>query len=208
MRNLILVRHPLLACELTVLRRRGTPPAEFRAALRRASLLLACEVSRALPLRRTRVRTPLASSPGWTLASRVVLVPVLRAGLGMTDAFLDLIPEARVGHLGIERDEETLDPVEYYSSHPRALRRAAVLLLDPMLATGGSACAALAALERRGARDIRLVTLLAAPQGVRAVAREHPDVPVFTAALDRTLNGRGYIVPGLGDAGDRQFGTG
>jgi uracil phosphoribosyltransferase len=149
----------------------------------------------------------LERTEGFVLGEDVVVVPVLRAGLGLIDGFLDVLPEARVGHVGLYRNEKTLEPVDYYSKFPEGLGRSLVLLLDPMLATGGSATAAVTFLKRRGARRIRFVALVAAPEGVRKLGVHHPDVPIFSAALDRKLNERGYILPGLGDAGDRMFGT-
>jgi len=203
-----LVDHPLLRRELTVLRDRRTRPPAFRAALRRASLLLAAEAARSLRTRAVPVATPLAAARGAALTAPVVLVPILRAGLGFVEGFLELLPDATVGHLGIYRDEVTLEPVEYYARLPRSLGDASVFVLDPMLATGGSACAAIGALRARGARSVVLVSLVAAPEGVRAVRRAHPATTLITAALDRRLNRHGYIVPGLGDAGDRLFATG
>jgi uracil phosphoribosyltransferase len=208
MQSLHLITHPLIQRDLTLLRDRMTPTAEFRNILRRVSHVLAFEVTRDLRLRKRRVRTPLEGTIGFRLADDIVIVPVLRAGLGILDGFLALLPEARVGHIGLYRNEDTLEPVDYYSKFPRRLGKSVVFLVDPMLATGGSGSAAISFLKKKGARDIRFVSLLAAPEGIRRVARDHPDVPVFTASLDRQLNRRGYILPGLGDAGDRVFGTG
>ncbi len=199
--------HPLVQREVTVLRNRETSSASFRSALRRVSQLLAYEATRDLSLRACEVRTPLESTRGSVLDKAVILVPVLRAGLGMVDAFLDSIPDARVGHVGLYRNEDTLEPVEYYGKYPAALEAASVFLLDPMLATGGSAAAAVQLLRSRGAEDIRLISLVSAPEGVALLEASFPDVPVYTAALDGGLNEKGYIVPGLGDAGDRIFGT-
>lgn len=199
--------HPLLRRDVTILRDAHTPHHEFRRVLRRVASLLAFEVSADLALRDVAVRTPLEPTTGQALAQPIVLVPVLRAGLGMLDPFLDVLPEAAVGHVGLYRDETTLEPVEYYGRYPNELAGSIVMVLDPMLATGGSADAALSLLKRRGARDIRLVCIVAAPQGVARVQQAHPDVAIHTAVLDRDLNDHGYIVPGLGDAGDRQFGT-
>jgi uracil phosphoribosyltransferase len=168
---------------------------------------MAFEVTRDLRVRRRRVRTPLETTAGYTLADDVVIVPVLRAGLGLVDGFLRLLPDARVGHVGLYRNEKTLEPVDYYSKFPRGLQKSVVFLIDPMLATGGSGSAAIAFLKKKGARHIRFVTLVAAPEGVRRIVKDHPDVPVYSAVLDRRLNKRGYILPGLGDAGDRFFGT-
>ncbi len=168
---------------------------------------MAYEVTKDLPVRRIRVRTPLESTVGTAVKPAIVLVPILRAGLGMVGGFVEVIPDARVGHIGLYRDEETLQPVDYYFKVPRQLGKAFVLVLDPMLATGGSAVAAITFLKAKGARSIRFVSLVASPRGVRALQRAHPDVPIYTCALDRTLNEHGYILPGLGDAGDRMFGT-
>jgi uracil phosphoribosyltransferase len=207
MRTLRLITHPLIQRDLTILRDRSTPTAQFRDVLRRLSHVMAFEATRDLRLRKRPVRTPLERTVGHRLADDIVIVPVLRAGLGLVDGFLALLPEARVGHVGLYRNEDTLEPVDYYSKFPRRLGRSVVFLLDPMLATGGSGSAAITFLKRKGARDIRFVSLVAAPEGVRRIARDHPDVPILTASLDRQLNRRGYILPGLGDAGDRVFGT-
>ena len=201
-------RHPLISHEMRMLRDREASSDTFRITLRRISQLLAYESCADLPLRETTVDTPLERCEAMILATPVILVPVLRAGLGMVDAFLDMLPEARVGHVGLYRNEETLEPVEYYGKYPSSLDEATVFLLDPMLATVGSAVAALRILIERGARNIRLVSLVAAPEGVRHVEEQFPGVPIYTAALDRELNAAGYILPGLGDAGDRIFGTG
>jgi len=207
MKNLILIEHPLIKRDLSVLRSRSTPNHLFRTTLRRIATVMAFEVTRDLRLRATSVRTPLERTEGYVLKDDIVIVPVLRAGLGLVDGFLDFLPEARVGHVGLYRNEKTLEPVDYYSKFPRSLGRSMVLLLDPMLATGGSGAAAITFLKQKGATQIRFVTLLAAPQGVKKVVAAHPDVKVFSTVIDRTLNRRGYILPGLGDAGDRIFGT-
>ncbi len=200
------VDHPLLKRALTVLRDRSTPPGPFRHALTDAATLLAVEALRGLPVAEVEVETPLETTTGYGLGKAVVVVPVLRAGLGLLDGFVRLVPEARVGHLGMYRDERTLRPVNYYARVP-PVRGARVLVLDPMLATGGSAASALALLKERGADDLAVVCLVAAPEGVRRLEEYHPDVPVFTAALDRGLDEHAFIRPGLGDAGDRLFGT-
>ncbi|RPH30997.1 uracil phosphoribosyltransferase [bacterium] len=207
MKNLTIIDHPVIKRDLTILRDRSTENHIFRTTLRRISAVMAFEVTRDLRLRPHPVRTPLEKTQGFALAEDVVIVPVLRAGLGLVDGFLDLLPEARVGHVGLYRNELTLEPVDYYSKFPRSLNRSLVLLLDPMLATGGSGAAAITFLKRKGAKRIRFVTLLAAPEGVRRVTRAHPDVRIFSTVLDRELNEHGYILPGLGDAGDRIFGT-
>jgi uracil phosphoribosyltransferase len=207
MKNLIIISHPLIKRDLTLLRNKRTPSNLFRAILRRASMLIAYEVTRDLSLKKVSVETPLERTSGAVLADPVVLVPILRAGLGLVGGFVEVIPDARVGHIGLYRNEETLQPVDYYFKVPRNLKRALVLVLDPMLATGGSAVAAIHYLKNKGARRIRFVSLVAAPEGVRALSKAHPDVTIFSCALDRKLNRRGYILPGLGDAGDRIFGT-
>ena len=207
MKNLTIIDHPVIKRDLTILRDRSTENALFRMTLRRISAVMAFEVTRDLRLRPRPVRTPLEKTQGYALADDIVIVPILRAGLGLVDGFLDLLPEARVGHVGLYRNELTLEPVDYYSKFPRSLNKSLVLLLDPMLATGGSGAAALSFLKRKGAKHIRFVTLLAAPEGVRRVTHAHPDVRIFSTVLDRGLNEQGYILPGLGDAGDRIFGT-
>jgi uracil phosphoribosyltransferase len=168
---------------------------------------MAYEVSRDLQMKEIEIHTPLEKTKGVAVNQQIVLVPILRAGLGLVGGFVEVMPNARVGHIGLFRDEETLKPVDYYFKVPRNLNRALVLLLDPMLATGGSAVAAISFLKERGASTLRLVNLVSAPEGVRKVHKAHPDVVMYTCALDRELNNRGYILPGLGDAGDRMFGT-
>jgi uracil phosphoribosyltransferase len=207
MKNLTIIDHPLIKRDLSILRERSTESKDFRFVLRRIASCLAYELTRELKLRRVAIRTPLEKTGGVTLADSVVIVPVLRAGLGLVDGFLDIMPDAAVGHVGIYRNERTLEPVDYYSKFPAALSSSIVFLLDPMLATGGSGSAAITFLKQKGARRIRFVSLLAAPEGVRKLATTHPDVPLFSTVLDRKLNARGYILPGLGDAGDRLFGT-
>ncbi|MGB6031413.1 MAG: uracil phosphoribosyltransferase [Bacteroidota bacterium] len=203
----VVLDHPLIQHQLTILRNRRTAGDAFRAAMKRISTLIAAEVTRDVKLSRTPVVTPLAKTRGYSVSETVAVISVLRAGLGMVEGFLSVLPDARVGHVGLYRNEETLEPVEYYTKFPRGLQKSLVLLLDPMLATGGSSDAAITFLKGRGARRIRLVTVVAAPEGAGRVARAHPDVTVYTASLDRKLNAAGYIVPGLGDAGDRLFGT-
>jgi uracil phosphoribosyltransferase len=205
--SLHVVDHPLLARELTVLRDAATGLEAFRAALAEAAGVLAYEALRDIPVAQVTVRTPLEETTGTALARPVMVVAVLRAGLGMVDGFLRLVPGAAVGHLGMRRDETTLQPEDYYESLPAGVPAATVFVVDPMLATGGSAVAALTRLERAGATDLRLVCLVAAPEGVAAVQERFPHVPITVGALDRELDERGYIRPGLGDAGDRTFGT-
>jgi uracil phosphoribosyltransferase len=207
MKNLTIIDHPLIKRDLTILRDRTTSNHLFRTTLRRISSVMAFEVTRDLALKRGTVRTPLERTAGYALADDIVIVPVLRAGLGLIEGFLDFLPEARVGHVGIYRNEKTLEPVDYYSKFPRVLNKGLVLLLDPMLATGGSGTAAISFLKQKGAKRIRFVSLLAAPEGVRKIVVSHPDVRIFSTVLDRQLNKHGYILPGLGDAGDRIFGT-
>jgi len=204
--------HPLLRLKVAELRDVGTAPPRFRELVREISLLLGYEALRDLPLTPRTVRTPLADAPGFALGVSVGLVPVLRAGLGMVDAFLTLIPAAEVWHLGLYRDEETLKPVEYYNrlssgGPPSGGEVQSWVLLDPMLATGGSAIAAIDVLRRSGRRPIKYVGLIAAPEGIKALEAAHPDVDIYVGAVDERLNEHGYIVPGLGDAGDRQFNT-
>lgn len=201
------VSHPVLDDRLAILRDRATAHGRFREALAEASAILAVEATRDLPTDDGIVETPLEPGPARRLAGSVALVPVLRAGLGMVDGFLRLLPDARVGHLGMQRDEELLTPRDYYERLPPDLAEAFIFVLDPMLATGGSAVHALDRLRAAGARRLRLVCLVAAPEGLAAVAAAHPDVGVWTAAVDRQLDERGFIRPGLGDAGDRAFGT-
>ena len=198
--------HPLVQLRLRELRDRATRPDRFRRLVRELALLLGVEALADLPVRETPVQTPLEQTTGAIPALRLALVPVLRAGLGMSEGLLELLPDARVLHFGAARDEATLRPRVYYAlPDPGSIERA--LVLDPMLATGGSACAALDALQAAGVRDTRLLCLIAAPEGVRAVARAHPETRIHLAALDRGLDEQGFIRPGLGDAGDRQFGT-
>jgi len=207
MKNLTILHHPLVQRDLTLLRDKRTPSNQFRSVLRRASTLMAIEVTRDLPLQSAVVETPLAKTTGYVLSRPVVLVPILRAGLGLVGGFVEVLPDARVGHIGLYRDEQSLKPVDYYFKVPKNLREAMVFLLDPMLATGGSLAAAITYLKKRGAKTLVCVTLVAAPEGVSRVHKEHPEVPIFTCSLDKRLNSKGYILPGLGDAGDRIFGT-
>ena len=202
------LQHPLAAVALTALRAESTPTDEFRRNLQQLAILLLAEASRDWETTATQIETPLRSCEGAALAKPIVLVPILRAGLGMLDGMLRVLPDARVGHLGLYRDEATLLPVTYYSRVPTELRDAEVLLLDPMLATGQSAAAAATILKTKGARSIRFVCVVACPAGIAQLTGAHPDIPIVTAAVDPELNNVGYIVPGLGDAGDRYFGTG
>jgi uracil phosphoribosyltransferase len=206
--NLHVSQHPAVLHKLGILRDERTEPKKFREVVRELSWLLGYEAladARTQPL---EIKTPIETMRAAELADRIGLIPILRAGLGMVDAMLELMPTAQVWHLGLFRDERTLRPVEYYNKLPDRATVDLCLILDPMLATGGSATAAIEVLKAWGATRIKLINLICAPEGVRAVASAHPDVAIFTAALDRQLNERGYILPGLGDAGDRQFGTG
>jgi uracil phosphoribosyltransferase len=205
--NFIIIDHPLIKKDVAILRCAETDPEMFRGALLRISRILAFEITRDIELKETEVVTPLETTKGHVLASQIVLAPVLRAGLGMVNGFQEVVPDSKVGHIGLKRDEETLRPVYYYYKTPPDLENAKIIVLDPMLATGGSASEALNYLKESGAKDIVLACLVAAPEGVKRVTSEHPDVRIFTAALDRQLNTKGYILPGLGDAGDRIFGT-
>jgi uracil phosphoribosyltransferase len=201
-------QHPLVRHKLTLLRSELTEPKKFRELVREIAQLLFYEASRDLALAPLTVQTPLAAADGSEVAERIALIPILRAGLGMTDAILSVLPTVRVWHLGLYRDHETLQPVTYYNKLPATPDHDLALVLDPMLATGGSAIAAVDVLKRWGARRIKFIGLLAAPEGVAALTTAHPDVAVHLAGIDDRLDSRGYIVPGLGDAGDRQFGTG
>jgi uracil phosphoribosyltransferase len=207
MNNLTVVENPLVKRDITILRNKDTRPADFRAALGRISYSIAVEISKNFQLNEIEVVTPLETTRGHLLQKQVVLVPVLRAGLSMVNSFLDMIPDAKVGHIGLQRNEKTLMPEDYYYKTPKDIGSSVTIVLDPMLATGGSAAAAFKYLKERGAGESYLACLIAAPEGVKKMNDEHPDVKVYTAALDRELNEVGYIVPGLGDAGDRTFGT-
>jgi uracil phosphoribosyltransferase len=207
MEGVTVVDHVLLRRLVSILRDRDTPHGVFRQTLDDAAMILAYEAMRGLRHTDLEVQTPLEPAQGMKLADEVVLVAILRAGLGLVDGFLRLVPDARVGHLGMYRDEEALRPVGYYENVPSGVAEAEVFVVDPMLATGGSATQAIARLKRAGARRITFVCLVAAPEGVTALRGAHPEVPILTAALDRELDGNGYIRPGLGDAGDRIFGT-
>lgn len=206
MKNVTVVEHPLVRAAVTVLRDQESSPAVFRQALTTVSRALIYEALRDVPVRRVQVQTPLARATGARLARGVVVVPILRAGLGMLDAARELLPEARVGFVGARRDEKTLLPNVYLDRLPAELKHVDVLVLDPMLATGGSVLSVVELLQGRGARRIRLVHAIASPEGVRAVSRRHPEICIWIAAVDRFLDKRGYIVPGLGDAGDRLCG--
>ncbi len=206
--NLHVSQHPAVLHKLAILRDEGTEPKKFREVVRELSWLLGYEALQDVGVTPITIRTPIEEMEAAELGERIGLVPILRAGLGMVDAMLELMPTAQVWHLGLFRDERTLRPVEYYNKLPDSATVDLCLILDPMLATGGSATAAIEVLKRWGAARIKLVNLIAAPEGVAAVTAAHPDVAIYCASLDRQLNDKGYIMPGLGDAGDRQFGTG
>ena len=206
--NLTVLGHPLIQHKLAILRDRRTPTKDFRDLVAEIAMLMAYDVTKDLPTEPVELETPLERTAGAKVAGKkLTLVPILRAGLGMVEGISRLIPSARVGHIGLYRDERTLQPVDYYFKAPSAREQRDFFLLDPMLATGGSAAAACATLKGAGARSIRLLCIVAAPAGVEKMLAAHPDVPVYAAALDRELNAKGYILPGLGDAGDRIFGT-
>ncbi len=208
MDHLTVVDHPLVQHKLTLMRRTETSTAEFRRLLREISQLLAYEVTRELPMTTKRIQTPMQEMDAPVLDGRkLALVSILRAGNGLLDGMLELVPSARVGFVGLYRDEETLKPVQYYFKAPSELDERLVIAVDPMLATGNSSAAAIDLLKEQGAKDIRFLCLLAAPEGVQRMKEAHPDVPIVTASLDEKLNEKGYIMPGLGDAGDRMFGT-
>jgi uracil phosphoribosyltransferase len=198
----------LIQHKVTFLRDKNTDTKQFRELVEELSTLLAYEITRDIPLETVTVETPVAIAEGRVIAGRMLgLVPILRAGLGMVDGMLKLLPSAKVGHIGLQRDPETLKPTEYYVSLPSDVTERELIVLDPMLATGGSANAAIDILKKRNCRPTKLVCLIAAPEGIEAVRAEHPDIDIYVAALDERLNEHGYIVPGLGDAGDRMFGT-
>lgn len=207
MSNFIIVNHPLVKKDLSILRNVNTTTELFRSAIQRISNILCVEVTKKISLTENEIQTPLEKTIGYELSKQIVLFPVLRAGLGMVNGFLELIPSAKVGHIGIQRNEETLEPIEYYFKTPQELESSEVILLDPMLATGGSAIEAIKFLKNRGVKNLYFACIVAAPVGVEKVHKLYPDVEIFAAALDRQLNSKGYILPGLGDAGDRTFGT-
>jgi uracil phosphoribosyltransferase len=205
--NVIVIEHPVIQTKLTELRDFTTDYRKFRALLNEIAALMVYEVTRDWPTQPRPVQTPMERTTGHVLARKVTLVPILRAGLGMAEGVLHLLPDARMGHLGVYRDEKTLEPVSYYQKLPPDIATTEVLLIDPMLATGGSGSAAVSFLRKAGVQSMKFVCLVAAPEGIQALHRQHPDVPIYCAAIDRQLNEKGYILPGLGDAGDRIFGT-
>ncbi len=199
--------HSLIKHKITNIRKKETKTKDFYQNVNEIAGLMAYEITREFPLREVEIETPICKTKQYEMASEVVIVPILRAGLGMVDGIRGMIPTAKVGFIGLYRDEETLEPVEYYAKFPESINESIVLVVDPMLATGGSASAAIAMLKKRGVKDIRYVGLVAAPEGIKTLQNDHPDVDIYVAALDEKLNEKGYIVPGLGDCGDRLFGT-
>lgn len=206
--NLKVLDHPLVKHKISIIRDKSTGVKEFRELIKEVALLLAYEVTKNYPVKAIEVETPLEKTIGYRLdAPDICIVPILRAGLGMVDGFLTMIPTARVGHIGLQRNEETLEPVTYYYKMPPEVEAMQVIIVDPMLATGGSASAAIDILKQRGVRNIKLAAIIGATVGIETVQTAHPDVEIYVAQVDEKLNGSGYIVPGLGDAGDRIFGT-
>ncbi len=208
MGKLVVMDHPLIQHKITMIRDENTGTKDFRELVQELAMLMAFEVTRDLPLKEVEVQTPVSLAKAKMLSGKTVgIIPILRAGLGMVDGILSLVPDAKVGHIGLYRDPDTLKPVEYYCKLPTDAQERDMIIVDPMLATGGSAIGAIELLKGHGIKNIKLVCLIAAPEGVKAVQEAHPDVDMFIAALDEKLNDHGYIVPGLGDAGDRLFGT-
>ncbi len=208
MSNLIIMDHPLIQHKMSIIRDKNTGSKEFRELVKEISVLLAYEVTRTLSLKEIEIETPICKTKVKSLSGlKQAIVPILRAGLGMVDGFLDLLPTAKVGHVGLYRDPETLKPVEYYCKLPQDIEKRDVFVLDPMLATGGSAIAAIQFLKNNGAKNIIFVCLISCPEGIKALQEAHPDVDIYVASVDEKLNDHAYIVPGLGDAGDRLFGT-
>ncbi len=202
-----IMSHPLITHKLSIMRDKNTSVKDFRECAHEVALLIGYEATKDLKLEDYELETPIKKTIGKRIEKQVALVPILRAGLGMVDAIMNLIPASKIGHIGLYRNEETLEPVEYYCKLPSDIQKRQVLVLDPMLATGGSAVAAINFIKKRGAKNIKFVCIIAAPEGVETLRKAHPDVEIFCGALDETLNENGYIVPGLGDAGDRLFGT-
>ena len=208
MKNVYEMNHPLIQHKLTLIRDKNTGSKQFRELVKEISTLLAYEVTRDFPLEEVEVETPICVTKSKVIKGKKVgIVPILRAGLGMVDGFLDLIPAAKVGHVGLYRDPETLEPVEYYCKMPNDISERDLIVIDPMLATGGSSKAAIRFIKDRGGVNIKLVCLIGCPEGIKAVHEEHPDVDIYIASIDEKLNEHAYIVPGLGDAGDRLYGT-
>ncbi len=205
--SVTILNHSLIKHKLTIIRKTETKTKDFYQNVNEIAGLMAYEITRDFPLKEIEIETPICKSVQYELAQDVVIVPILRAGLGMVDGIRSMIPTAKIGFIGLYRDENTLEPHEYYAKFPDTITNSIVLVVDPMLATGGSASAAISMLKKRGCKDIRYVGLVAAPNGVERLQKDHPDVPIYLASLDEKLNENGYIVPGLGDCGDRLFGT-
>jgi len=205
--NITTISHPVVDRDLTILRNKHTNTADFRLAMGRIATILAYQALKDLPLKKVEIETPVTKTSGYQIDTDIIIVPILRAGLSLVDALIDFIPDASVGHLGMYRDETTHTPVDYYSNLPNKLETATVLLVDPMLATGGSADDAINFLKEKGAANIRFISLISAPEGLERITNKYPDVSIITAAVDEKLNSDAFIVPGLGDAGDRYFGT-
>lgn len=205
--SITVLNHSLIKHKLTNIRKTQTNTKDFYQNVNEIAGLMAYEITRDFPLKPVEIETPICKSVQYELANDVVIVPILRAGLGMVDGIRSMIPTAKVGFIGLYRDEETLEPHEYYAKFPDTIKDSIVLLVDPMLATGGSASAAITMLKKRGCKDIRYVGLVGAPEGIKTLQKDHPEVPIYLASLDEKLNEKGYIVPGLGDCGDRLFGT-
>lgn len=205
--KITVIDHPVVARDLTILRKKSTQTEEFRAAMGRIATILAYFALKDLPLRERKIHTPITDSTGYEIDTDIIIVPILRAGLSLVNAIINFIPDAKVGHLGMYRDETTHKPVDYYSKLPDGLKDGLVLLVDPMLATGGSADDAINFLKNKGANKIRFISLICAPEGLKRIQTKYPDVSIITAAVDKKLNDDAFIVPGLGDAGDRYFGT-
>ncbi|MEG0736384.1 MAG: uracil phosphoribosyltransferase [Longicatena sp.] len=201
------LKHPLITHKLTQMRKKETGTKDFRQNLDEIAGLMAYEITRDIPLAEVEIDTPVATCKTYSLEKEIVLVPILRAGLGMVNGICNLIPTVKIAHVGLYRDEETLEPHTYFEKYPKEIDDAVVMIVDPMLATGGSANAAISMVKKQGAKNIRLVCLVGAPEGVAAVEKEHPEVDIYLASLDEKLNEKGYIIQGLGDAGDRIFGT-
>ncbi len=206
-KQITIIQHPIIARDLSILRNVETPIAEFRSALGRIATILAYSALKDLPLLEKEIQTPITTTKGYDIDTEIVVVPILRAGLSLTGAIINFVPDAKVGHLGMYRDETTHEPVDYYSNLPDNLINSLVLLVDPMLATGGSADDAIGFLKKQGAKHIRFISLISAPEGLDRIQKKYPDVSIITAAVDKNLNSDAFIVPGLGDAGDRYFGT-
>lgn len=208
MENVFIFDHPLIQHKISLMRDKRTTTKEFRELVNEVAMLMAYEVTRDMPLKEVEIETPVAIARTRVLAGKkLAVVPILRAGLGMVDGMLNLLPMAKVGHIGLYRDPKTLEPVEYYCKLPEDVEEREIVVLDPMLATGGSASAAVNFLKKKGIKSIKFMCLIAAPEGIKRLHEDHPDVPIFCAAMDEKLNDHAYIVPGLGDAGDRLFGT-